>query len=166
MSKTIDTDHTYICRAIYLCVREKEWQNIAPSQFTNTSQAEINTHAANSPDCVKIIIRWHSCHGGNDSSEPSASRGQRVWWLTKDCLWFDTVISATKGTDISPIHHRLAPLTSFLCSNSCLWSLACIFSPSSADSLSCLSLISSLNFYLLSCYDTCFSHIRFGLVFF
>ena len=39
---------------------------------------------------MTFLWRW------NDSSERGASQGQPAWWLTKDCLWFDTVISAHK----------------------------------------------------------------------
>ena len=74
---------SHICRGrVCLCVRERQRERerererergiIARSQFTNTSQAKINNHAANSPGvcennyAMTFLSRW------NDSSEPSA----------------------------------------------------------------------------------------------
>lgn len=88
---------------------------------------------------MTFLFRW------NDSTEQRASQGQCAWWLTKDCLWFDTVISAHKGTDIyllfsTALHHSsyFSPPTLFshlhflsaLCSFIFLFAV-CLWFPSS-----------------------------------
>lgn len=70
---------------------------------------------------MTFLFRW------NDSTEQRASQGQCAWWLTKDCLWFDTVISAHKGTDISLIQHGPASLILWVFSHLHFLSALCSF---------------------------------------
>lgn len=94
----------------------------------------------------------------NDSTEQRASQGQCAWWLTKNCLWFDAVISAHKGTDISLIQHSPASLILFLSSDSVL-SLAFSLCPLLIYLLVCsVSLISFLNLVSSCVFRPFFTH--------
>lgn len=128
----------HICRTIYLRARSKERLNMGQSQFAITITSRDKQPCEN--NCpMTFLSRW------NDSSERGASQGQCALWLTKDCLWFDTAISAHKRNGyISYSSSSCTTHISFLCSVSCLWSLAYIFSPSSSL-FSSWFVISSLN---------------------
>lgn len=109
---------------------------------------------------MTFLFRW------NDSTEQRASQGQCAWWLTKDCLWFDTVISAHKGTDISLIQHGPASLILFLSSDSVL-SLAFSLCPLLIYLLVCsLSLISLLNLVSSCVFRPFFTHSSQCWIFF
>lgn len=98
-------------------------------------------------NCPMTFLWWW-----NDSSERGASQGQRAWWLTKDCLWFDTVISAHKRNGY--ISYSSSP-----CITHCI-------SFFSAPTLACdLSLAFSLRLLLILFLVCCVSQFSLNLTF-
>lgn len=133
-----------------LCICKRE-ENITRSQITDTSQAEINNQASNSPECVKIIVWWHFCFGEMTARSRELvkasvlviNKGLSVIWHCNQRSQRDRYISYSARPCIT---HPISLLR--------LCSLTCIFSLPSAHLSSCLQ--SVFDFLPQSCFLMCF----------